>query len=144
VEDPEVGEGKKANPKAINDRMKEFVRLVHGAAIAKQKVIDDFKKEFPECTKNSIERKLEKVFTKEKKGEEPKRRWFAQADLLEDLEMVEEAKKQEDQRYEEIMAEVTKQKEEAAKIKEEKKEEKKQEKLQEKKQREEEKMEEKK
>lgn len=56
--------------------------MVHGSLESKQKIIDDFNEMYPECSKNSIERKLKECFIKDKKPEEPRLRYFASEDLL--------------------------------------------------------------
>ena len=62
-------EEKKAgfDPNAINLKLVELVRMVHGNTDAKHKIIDDFNEAHPECSKNSIERKLKESFIKDKR-----------------------------------------------------------------------------
>lgn len=63
---------KKNDPNSINLKLPELVLMVHGSLEPKQKIIDDFNEMYPECSKNSIERKLKECFNKDKKPEEPR------------------------------------------------------------------------
>ena len=56
--------------------------MVHGNTEPKPKIIDDFNEAHPECSKNSIERKLKESFLKDKRGEDPKQRYYASDELL--------------------------------------------------------------
>ena len=44
------------------------------------------KEQFPECSKNSIERKLKEYFVKDQRGDDPKPRYYANEDILKQLE----------------------------------------------------------
>ena len=76
-------------------KLVELVRLLHGSFESKQKILEDFSCQNPECSKKSIERKMRDLFVKEKKGEDPKARWYAtestlfELNLNEDLSLVE-------------------------------------------------------
>jgi hypothetical protein len=52
--------------------MGDLVKLVHGSFDSKSKLIDDFNEMNPECSKNSIERKIKEFFVKDKRGDDPK------------------------------------------------------------------------
>jgi len=67
LEEEKVVKEPKYNPNAINEKIIEFVKFVHGSYISKQKVIDDFNKEFPDCSKKSIEKKM-KTFLRATEG----------------------------------------------------------------------------
>ena len=60
------------DPNAIMFKLPELVRMVHGSLESKPKLIDDFNEAHPECSKNSIERKLKECFTKDKRDRDPK------------------------------------------------------------------------
>jgi hypothetical protein len=60
------------DPNAINLKMGDLVKLVHGSFDSKSKLIDDFNEMNPECSKNSIERKIKEFFVKDKRGDDPK------------------------------------------------------------------------
>lgn len=60
------------DPNAINLKLPELVRFVHGSLESKQKLIDDFNEAHPECSKNSIEKKLKENFDKDKRNDDPK------------------------------------------------------------------------
>ena len=57
--------------------------MVHGSLEAKPKLIDDFHEQNPECSKNSIERKLKDNFVKDKRDQDPKPRYYASNEILE-------------------------------------------------------------
>lgn len=40
---------------------------------------------YPECSKKSIEKKIKLLFVKEKKGDDPRTRWYASESTLIDL-----------------------------------------------------------
>ena len=44
--------------------MGDLVKLIHGSFDSKSKLIDDFNEMNPECSKNSIERKIKEFFVK--------------------------------------------------------------------------------
>lgn len=56
--------------------------MVHGSFDPKPKLVDDFHEQHPECSRNSIERKLKDYFIKDKRGEDPRQRYYATKDLL--------------------------------------------------------------
>ena len=58
------------------------MRFIHGSLEPKQKLIDDFNEAYPECSKNSIEKKLKENFEKDKRGQDPKQRYYAGEALL--------------------------------------------------------------
>ena len=70
------------DPNAINLKLSELVKLFHGSFDSKSKLIDDFNEINPECSKNSIERKIKEFFTKDKKGDDPKLRFYANEEIL--------------------------------------------------------------
>jgi len=70
------------DPNAINLKMAALVRMVYGSIDPKPKIIDDFNEQHPECSKNSIERKLKECFVKEKRGDDPKLRLYANDETL--------------------------------------------------------------
>lgn len=61
-----------ANANAINLRLVELVKMMHGSFESKQKIIDDFHSRFPDCSKKSIERKMGDLFVKDKKETDPR------------------------------------------------------------------------
>ena len=73
------------DPNAINLKMGQLCRMVHGSVDPKPKIIDDFNEQHPECSKNSIERKLKECFVKDKRGDDPRPRYYASDDFLETL-----------------------------------------------------------
>jgi hypothetical protein len=56
--------------------------MVHGSFEPKHKISDDFNEKHPECSKNSIEKKLKEFFSKDKRGQDPRLRYYANEDLL--------------------------------------------------------------
>jgi len=74
------------DPYAINSRLADLVRFAHGSLEPKPKLIEDFNEKFPECSKNSVERKLKEYFVKDQRGEDPKQRYYASEDILKMLE----------------------------------------------------------
>ena len=60
--------------------------MVHGSFEPKPKICDDFNEQNPECSKNSIEKKLKEFFVKDKRGEDPRLRYYANEDALAQLE----------------------------------------------------------
>lgn len=60
--------------------------MVHGSFEPKSKICDDFNEQNPECSKNSIEKKLKEFFVKDKRGEDPRLRYYANEDALAQLE----------------------------------------------------------
>ena len=73
------------DPNAINNRLADLVRMVHGSLESKPKIIDEFNEQFPECSKNSIERKLKSGFIKDKRGDDPRFRYYATDETLDQL-----------------------------------------------------------
>ena len=67
---------------AINLKLPQLVRLVHGSIESKQKLIDDFNEANIDCSKNSIEKKIKEYFIKDKRGEEPRQRYYATEEIL--------------------------------------------------------------
>ena len=63
-------------------RLVDLVKLTHGSIESKAKLIDDFHESFPECTKNSIERRIKEFFVKDRRGDDPKLRYYASEDIL--------------------------------------------------------------
>ena len=104
----------KYNPKAINMKLVELVRMMHGSFESKQKIIEDFNAKNPECSKKSIEKKMRDMFEKDKKGEDPRQRWYATESTLIELNLNddEELKTMFSSRFQEVMDEINKQKEE--------------------------------
>ena len=70
------------DPNAINAKLSELVRMVHGSFEPKPKICDDFNEKNPECSKNSIERKLKEYFVKDKRGEDPRQRYYANEEIV--------------------------------------------------------------
>lgn len=60
------------DPNAINLKLVELVRMVHGSFDSKPKLIDDFHEQHPECSKNSIERRLKDYFVKDRREDDPR------------------------------------------------------------------------
>ena len=75
-------ETKGFDPNAINLKMKELVLMVHGSLESKPKIIDDFNDQHPECSKNSIEKKLKEAFVKDKRNDDPRQRYYATDETL--------------------------------------------------------------
>jgi hypothetical protein len=73
------------DPNAINQHLAELVRMVHGSFEPKHKISDDFNEKHPECSKNSIEKKLKEFFCKDKRGQDPRLRYYAKEELLNTL-----------------------------------------------------------
>lgn len=73
------------DPNAINLKLAELVRMVHGSFDSKPKLIDDFHEQHPECSKSSIERKLKDCFIKDKRSDDPRQRYYANDELLEQV-----------------------------------------------------------
>lgn len=67
---------------AVNLKLNELVRMVHGSLESKVRIIEEFNEQNPECSKNSIERKLKENFMKDKRGEDPKHRYYTSDSLL--------------------------------------------------------------
>lgn len=65
------------DPNAINLKLVELVKMVHGSFDSKPKLIDDFHEQHPECSKNSIERRLKDYFAKDRRGDDPRQRYYA-------------------------------------------------------------------
>ena len=65
-------ESKGLDPNAINLKMVELVLMVHGSIESKPKLIDDFNEQHPECSKNSIEKKIKEAFVKDKRNDDPR------------------------------------------------------------------------
>jgi hypothetical protein len=59
--------------------------LGHGSFDNKVKIIEDFCSKYSECSKKSIERKIGDMFIKEKKGTDPRARWYASENTLAEL-----------------------------------------------------------
>jgi hypothetical protein len=72
------------DPNAINSKIIQLVRFVHGSLESKVRIIEEFNELHPECSKNQIERKLNKCFIKDKRGEDPRHRIYAGEQLLQD------------------------------------------------------------
>ena len=63
-------------------RLVDLVRLTHDSIESKAKLIDDFHEAFPECTKNSIERCIKEFFIKDRRGDDPKLRYYASDEVF--------------------------------------------------------------
>ena len=72
----------KANP--IEENLKQLVLMVHGSALPKQKLVDEFMKLYPDCVKTALEKKLKEITHKDK-GEGLKKRLFVSKEILEKL-----------------------------------------------------------
>jgi hypothetical protein len=64
--------------------------MMHGSFESKQKIIEDFNTNNPECSKKSIEKKMRELFVKDKKGDDPRARWYATESTLVDLNLTED------------------------------------------------------
>ena len=84
------GSASKQNPKAINDKLNDLVYMMHGSFESKTKITEDFNVKFPECSKKSIEKKMRDLFVKEKKGQDPKARWYATESTLVELNLTDD------------------------------------------------------
>jgi hypothetical protein len=73
------------DPNAINLKLPQLVRMVHGSFEPKPKICDDFNEQNPDCSKNSIEKKLKEFFVKDKRGEDPRLRYYANDEILNQL-----------------------------------------------------------
>lgn len=81
--DPDDDEKKLGfDPNAINLVLPQLVRMVHGSFEPKHKISEDFNLLHPECSKNSIEKKLKEYFSKDKRGVDPRQRYYANDDML--------------------------------------------------------------
>jgi hypothetical protein len=56
--------------------------MIHGSFESKSKLIDDFNEMHPECSKNSIERKIKEYFIKDKRDDDPKQRYYSTEEIL--------------------------------------------------------------
>jgi hypothetical protein len=45
-------------------------------------MIDDFNEAHPECSKNSIEKKIRECFIKDKRDQDPRQRYYATEEFL--------------------------------------------------------------
>ena len=72
------------NPKAIKKFIMELIQMVHGSFESKQKIVDDFNGQYSDCSKKSIEKKMKELFTKDKKEEDPRARWYATQSCFEE------------------------------------------------------------
>lgn len=75
-------ETKGFDPNAINLKMVELILMVHGSLESKPKIIDDFNEQNPECSKNSIEKKIKEAFIKDKRNDELRQRYWATDETL--------------------------------------------------------------
>ena len=78
-------EKKGYDPNAINLKLATLVRMIHGSLESKPKLIDDFYELNPECSKNSIERKIKEYFIKDKRNEDPIKRYYATEEIMAQL-----------------------------------------------------------
>lgn len=83
--DDKQNSANKQNPNAINMKLVELIRLMHGSFESKTKIIDEFNQKHPECSKKSIERKIRDLFEKDKKQADPRQRWYATESTLVDF-----------------------------------------------------------
>ena len=83
-EDLDLDEEKKMgyDPNAINQHLADLVRLVHGSFEPKHIISDKFNEVHPDCSKNSIEKKLKDFFVKDKRDEDPRQRYYANDEIL--------------------------------------------------------------
>lgn len=72
IDDKNGNSANKFNPKAINVKLIELVKMMHGSFQSKQKIIEDFNLKNPECSRKSIEKKMRDLFEKDKKGDDPR------------------------------------------------------------------------
>jgi hypothetical protein len=70
------------DPNAINLKLVQLVKMVHGNLEAKAKLIEDFNEQNPECSKSSIERKIKESFVKDKRDDDPRQRYYATEEFL--------------------------------------------------------------
>lgn len=73
---PENNEKGGFDPNAILKKLREFVLFIHGSFELKQKLIDDFNAQNPECSKKSIEKRLKELFVRDKRERDPKIRYY--------------------------------------------------------------------
>lgn len=80
--DKNQNSAQKQNPKAINDKIVDLIRMMHGSFESKQKIMEDFNQANPECSKKSIVKKMMQLFVKDKKDQDPRTRWYATESTL--------------------------------------------------------------
>lgn len=90
IDDKNGNSANKFNPKAINVKLIELVKMMHGSFQSKQKIIEDFNLKNPECSRKSIEKKMRDLFEKDKKGDDPRQRWYATESTLIELNLTED------------------------------------------------------
>ena len=78
----EESEEKKLDPNAIDLKLDALIQHVHGSLESKPKMIDDFNEANPECSKNSIEKKIRECFVKDKRDQDPRQRYYATDEFL--------------------------------------------------------------
>lgn len=70
------------DPNAILEKLDALVLMVHGSFEAKPKLIDDFVEQNPECSKNSVEKKMKEFFVKDKRNDDPRQRYYIKDEVL--------------------------------------------------------------
>lgn len=64
--------------------MVELIKEVHGSFESKNKLIEDFAARFTDCSKLSVEKKIKEGFVKDKRGDDPKLRYYALPAIIEE------------------------------------------------------------
>ena len=120
-EENKAAKGAVNNPNLINTKLVDLVKMMHGSFESKQKIIDDFNQRFPDCSKKSIERKMRDLFEKDKKGDDPRQRWYATESTLIELNMQDDPELilMFNERLQVVLDEINKIKEEQQKLKDE-------------------------
>ena len=75
--EPEIDPNEDKNdPNAINEKLAQLIRHVHGSLDPKAKLIEDFLEQHVECSRNSVEKKLKELFVKEKREQDLRARYY--------------------------------------------------------------------
>jgi hypothetical protein len=74
-------------------KLDALINLLHGSLESKPKMIDDFNEAHPECSKNSIEKKIRECFVKDKRGQDPRQRYYATDEFLQQQGFIEGSEK---------------------------------------------------
>lgn len=73
------------DPNAINNKIKEFILMIHGSYEPKNKIIEMFAEQHSEWSKASIERKIREIASKEKEESQGKFRYLVQDKYIQEL-----------------------------------------------------------
>jgi hypothetical protein len=74
----------RADPNAINEKIKQFIMMVHGSYESRSKLIEDFSTDHSECSKASIERKIKEIASKDKEESQSKFRYFVSQQAIDE------------------------------------------------------------